>query len=278
MVRLLVTQPRKHLPGLLGGVFFCLGDMACLWAALKAFSVDISLPALVLAYATGSVPAVDRFRGGAGIVEVLMTFALVSVGIPLAPRSRRCPAAPAGQLLVADRARARPAAPRRAASSRGRSVRRPHRRRAHDDVALGLHGREDRSMVAAIFEAQMEPRAGCTSCSADGPRASCGPRGASAALLSTARRASSLRYNATARPSRRTATGGGPARHGADAEVRRGAWMRLVDVLELECFTAAEGRPDGEGLPDPPPLCGDSYLNQRLSRFRRFEGRAAPAR
>lgn len=86
MVRLLVTQPQKHLPALLGGVFFCLGDMACLWAALKAFSVDISLPALVLAYATGSVASRRSLpAGGAGIVEVLMTFALVWVGIPLAP-------------------------------------------------------------------------------------------------------------------------------------------------------------------------------------------------
>jgi len=86
MARLLATQPRKHLPGLIGGALFCLGDMACLWAALEAFSVDISLPALVLAYATGSVASRRSLpAGGAGIVEVLMTFALVWVGIPLAP-------------------------------------------------------------------------------------------------------------------------------------------------------------------------------------------------
>ena len=46
----------------------------------------ISTPALILAYATGyvltrrSLPA-----GGAGVVDVLMTFALVWVGVPLAP-------------------------------------------------------------------------------------------------------------------------------------------------------------------------------------------------
>jgi uncharacterized membrane protein YbhN (UPF0104 family) len=86
LVRSLARQPRQHLPGLVGVACFCLGDMACLWAALQAFSVSISLPALVLAYATGSIASRRSLPGGgAGVVEVLMTFALVWVGIPLAP-------------------------------------------------------------------------------------------------------------------------------------------------------------------------------------------------
>jgi uncharacterized membrane protein YbhN (UPF0104 family) len=86
MVRSLAANPRQHRAGLLGVTFFCLGDIACLFAALRAFSVEISLPALVLAYATGSIASRRSVpAGGAGIVEVLMTFALVSVGIPLAP-------------------------------------------------------------------------------------------------------------------------------------------------------------------------------------------------
>lgn len=84
-LRSLGRQPRQHLPGLLGVALFCLGDIACLWAALNAFSVDVSLPALVLAYATGSVASRRSLpAGGAGLVELLMTFALVSVGVPLA--------------------------------------------------------------------------------------------------------------------------------------------------------------------------------------------------
>ena len=71
---------------MLGVAFFCLGDMVCLWAALRAFSIEVSLPALVLAYATGSVASRRSLpAGGAGVVEVLMTFALVWVGVPLAP-------------------------------------------------------------------------------------------------------------------------------------------------------------------------------------------------
>lgn len=86
MVRSLATQPRQHLPALLGVAFFFLGEMACLWASLKAFSVEISLASLVLAYATGSVASRRSLPwGGAGIVELLMTFALVCVGMPLAP-------------------------------------------------------------------------------------------------------------------------------------------------------------------------------------------------
>jgi uncharacterized membrane protein YbhN (UPF0104 family) len=86
LVRSLARQPRQHLPVLVGVACFCIGDMACLWAALQAFSVEISLPALVLGYATGSVASRRSLPGGgAGVVEVLMTFALVWVGIPLAP-------------------------------------------------------------------------------------------------------------------------------------------------------------------------------------------------
>ena len=86
MVRSLAKRPRRHTPALLGIALFIAGDMACLWAALMAFSVEVPLASLVLAYATGSVASRRSLpAGGAGIVEVLMTFALVWVGVPLAP-------------------------------------------------------------------------------------------------------------------------------------------------------------------------------------------------
>jgi uncharacterized membrane protein YbhN (UPF0104 family) len=85
-LRLLVRRPVQHLPGLLGVVFYWFGDIACLWAALRTFSVHVSWPALVVAYATGYVASRRSLpAGGAGIIEVLMTFALVWVGLPLAP-------------------------------------------------------------------------------------------------------------------------------------------------------------------------------------------------
>jgi uncharacterized membrane protein YbhN (UPF0104 family) len=85
-LRLLLGSPRGHGLGVVGVTLYWLGDIACLWAALKIYNVEISTPALILAYATGyiatrrSLPA-----GGAGLVEVMMTFALVWVGLPLAP-------------------------------------------------------------------------------------------------------------------------------------------------------------------------------------------------
>ena len=85
-LRALCRRPVQHLPGLLGVAFYWFGDIACLWAALRTFSVHVSLPALVVAYATGYVASRRSLpAGGAGIVEVLMTFALVWVGLPLAP-------------------------------------------------------------------------------------------------------------------------------------------------------------------------------------------------
>jgi uncharacterized membrane protein YbhN (UPF0104 family) len=85
-LRMLCRRPLQHLPGLLGVVFYWFGDVVCLWAALRAFEVHVSWPALVVAYATGYVASRRSLpAGGAGIVEVLMTFALVWVGLPLAP-------------------------------------------------------------------------------------------------------------------------------------------------------------------------------------------------
>lgn len=85
-LRALLSRPRMHGLGIAGVSLYWLGDIACLWAALKIYNAELSTPALILAYATGyvltrrSLPA-----GGAGVVEVLMTFALVWVGVPLAP-------------------------------------------------------------------------------------------------------------------------------------------------------------------------------------------------
>jgi uncharacterized membrane protein YbhN (UPF0104 family) len=85
-LRALCCRPLQHLPGLLGVAFYWFGDIACLWAALRTFSVQVSWPALVVAYATGYVASRRSLpAGGAGVVEVLMTFALVWVGLPLAP-------------------------------------------------------------------------------------------------------------------------------------------------------------------------------------------------
>jgi len=79
-----VAPPREHGLGLLGAAAYWAGDIACLWGALQVFgNPRLSVPALIVGYATGyvltrrSLPA-----GGAGIVEIAMTFALHWVGFP----------------------------------------------------------------------------------------------------------------------------------------------------------------------------------------------------
>ena len=85
-LRCLLVAPRSHGLGVVGVSLYWLGDIACLWAALKIYNAEISTPALILAYATGYVATRRSLPwGGAGLVEVMMTFALVWVGVPLAP-------------------------------------------------------------------------------------------------------------------------------------------------------------------------------------------------
>ena len=82
--RMLVAPPREHGLGLLGTAAYWAGDIACLWGALQLFgNPRLSIPALIIGYATGyvltrrSLPA-----GGAGVVEIALTFALNWVGFP----------------------------------------------------------------------------------------------------------------------------------------------------------------------------------------------------
>jgi uncharacterized membrane protein YbhN (UPF0104 family) len=79
-----VAPPREHGLGLLGTTLYWTGDIACLWGALQFFgNPRLALPALILGYATGyvltrrSLPA-----GGAGVVEIALTFALHWMGFP----------------------------------------------------------------------------------------------------------------------------------------------------------------------------------------------------
>ena len=79
-----VAPPREHGLGLLGTAAYWAGDIACLWGALQFFgNPKLSIPALIIGYATGyvltrrSLPA-----GGAGLVEIALTFSLTWVGFP----------------------------------------------------------------------------------------------------------------------------------------------------------------------------------------------------
>ena len=85
VLRRLAAQPGEHAGAFLGTALYWLGDIACLWACLRAFHTQPDLAAMLIGYATGY--ALTRRTlplGGAGTVEVLVSFALAWTGIPLA--------------------------------------------------------------------------------------------------------------------------------------------------------------------------------------------------
>jgi uncharacterized membrane protein YbhN (UPF0104 family) len=85
VLRRLAEQPLEHGGAFLGAALYWLGDIACLWAALRALHVFPDLPSLLIGYGTGY--ALTRRTlplGGAGSVEALVSFALAWTGIPLA--------------------------------------------------------------------------------------------------------------------------------------------------------------------------------------------------
>jgi uncharacterized membrane protein YbhN (UPF0104 family) len=86
-VRHLLLSPREHGLGVAGNTLYWAGDILCLWAALQLVGGrHITLSALVLAYSSGyvltrrSLPA-----GGAGVVEVALSLAVVGMGVHFVP-------------------------------------------------------------------------------------------------------------------------------------------------------------------------------------------------
>lgn len=71
---------------LLASACYWLGNVACLWAALASVGISLTLPELVLAFATGHAATVLPLPlGGVGGVDAALTYALTVVGVALAP-------------------------------------------------------------------------------------------------------------------------------------------------------------------------------------------------
>ena len=85
-VRQLFVNLREHGLGLLGNVLYWFGDIFCLWAAVQFVGAQISASLLVLAY-SGAYVFTRRAlpAGGAGVVELALTVALVGMGIRFTP-------------------------------------------------------------------------------------------------------------------------------------------------------------------------------------------------
>ena len=82
----LVTQGRSARRSLPGAFLYWFGDILCLYAALRAFGVELPVEAVVLGYATGYLTSLLPLPTGAeGANEAATLFALVALGAPLAP-------------------------------------------------------------------------------------------------------------------------------------------------------------------------------------------------
>jgi uncharacterized membrane protein YbhN (UPF0104 family) len=85
VLRRLAEQPGQHAGAFLGTALYWVGDIACLWACLRTFHDTPDLAALIIGYATGyALTRRSLPLGGAGTVEVLVSFALAWMGVPLA--------------------------------------------------------------------------------------------------------------------------------------------------------------------------------------------------
>jgi uncharacterized membrane protein YbhN (UPF0104 family) len=82
VMRSVVLHPRERSGALIGMAVYWAAEIACLAAALRCFGVELSVPALVIAYATGYAASRRSLPlGGAGVTEALLTVALIAVHV-----------------------------------------------------------------------------------------------------------------------------------------------------------------------------------------------------
>ena len=82
----LLAHPVKYWGAWLGSALYWVADIAAFYAALRTFGLHVDAGKTILAYATGYAATRRSLPlGGAGVTEVLMSYALYWVREPLAP-------------------------------------------------------------------------------------------------------------------------------------------------------------------------------------------------
>jgi uncharacterized membrane protein YbhN (UPF0104 family) len=82
VLRTVILRPLERPWALVGMAVYWAAEIACLAFALRCFGVVLSVPALVVAYATGYAASRRSLPlGGAGITEALLTLALIWVHV-----------------------------------------------------------------------------------------------------------------------------------------------------------------------------------------------------
>jgi uncharacterized membrane protein YbhN (UPF0104 family) len=83
VLREVVQRPLERPGAVTGMAIYWAAEIACLAFALRCFGVELSVPALVVAYATGYAASRRSLPlGGAGVTEALLTIALIAVHVP----------------------------------------------------------------------------------------------------------------------------------------------------------------------------------------------------
>jgi uncharacterized membrane protein YbhN (UPF0104 family) len=86
VLRTLLRQPIRYWAAWVGSALYWVADIVAFYAAVRTFGMDPGAGKIILAYATGYAATRRSLPlAGAGVTEVLMTYALYWVGEPLAP-------------------------------------------------------------------------------------------------------------------------------------------------------------------------------------------------
>jgi uncharacterized membrane protein YbhN (UPF0104 family) len=86
LIKAMTRNPRTYWGAWLGTSLYWAADIAAFYAALRTFGLHPSIYKSIIAYATGYAATRRSLPlGGAGITEVLMTYSLYWVRLPLAP-------------------------------------------------------------------------------------------------------------------------------------------------------------------------------------------------
>jgi uncharacterized membrane protein YbhN (UPF0104 family) len=82
----LIREPRTYAGAWVGTILYWAADIGAFYGGLRTFGLDPAFGKVIIAYATGYAATRRSLPlGGAGITEVLMTYALYWVRLPLAP-------------------------------------------------------------------------------------------------------------------------------------------------------------------------------------------------
>jgi uncharacterized membrane protein YbhN (UPF0104 family) len=85
LLREQLVHPLENFAVWSGMLFYWVGEIVSLWAALRACGIEASIPVAILAYATGHALTPRTLPlAGAGLIEVLLPLALVWTGVSLA--------------------------------------------------------------------------------------------------------------------------------------------------------------------------------------------------